>query len=430
MKKLMILFMFFPVLVFGMTCDNVKDTQTSDSRNLVCDSEKSTVTTFRTQNENVVLSNGVCEIKCTEEIVFSVDPIKKVLSGMSFNYPLYTSGIRKCSATYKYSEYENTIRRLVNEYASLTGAQKATKANELSNYYGMKKKCDEFTKNGSNYEEKYSYNGDVNLKIETSTNEVNVNYLFKPISEYISNVIVDEVSYDSCNYNETGRTCRNGDKTIAGWTETVNIYGKYTMDDVYLEKYTGKVVEAYNDKTCNAGDRFFTDLKEITKPVSGDTRDNGYKLTLSSSNLDADFRELGQKNGVTGTQLPNKLDWKLNVECSYQVKNLVFPQKIVGGSEDENYDKYGNNAFQYRLIDLSNPFPEREPGANWVGNEDIIDYTKNNLSTLEKFRITLNRSSINKIRDYNKVYKYDSFNMDEKDISKFIEANQEIIVRR
>lgn len=417
MKKIIFVLMLMPMVVFGITCETVKDNQEGNSRSLVCDNEKSTTTTFKTSKEETVLENSVCKITCSEEVIFSVDPIKKVLSGTSFNYPLYASGERKCKAVYNYQKYEAEIKKLVSEYATLTGTAKSNKANEITNYYAQKKACDEFTKEGSEYNKKYEYNGDVSLKVETSINEEIVPYEFKEISEYSSNVIMDEVRYDSCNYNETAKTCQGSSRTISGWTETAKMYGKYTMNDAFIEKYTGEIKNTYSGNTCNAGDRYFVSMNELTRPVKNDTTDKGYKLTLTATKLG--------NNLVAATG-----NWKLNVECWYKVKNLIFPQNNPGGSTDENYEKYGGTAFQYRIIDLDNPFPERNPGANWVGKEDIIYSTKDNLTSLQRFIITLDRSKIIETREYNDLHSYDTFNLNEMEKSSFIEANPSIIIRR
>lgn len=418
MKKIMFVLLFAPILVFGTTCDLEKDYQITDERNLTCDAEKRTMTSFSTTNEEVVVNNEVCKITCTENIVFSIDPIKKVLAGTSFNYPLYASGERKCKATYNYNAYEQKIRRLVNEYASLTGSAKATKANEITNYYALKKTCDEFTKAGSDFQNKYSYDGDVTLKVETSTNEVTIPYEFVEMEDYNSVVSTDEINYSlACNYNEANRTCSNSDKTINEWTETARIFGKYTMKDTYLEMYEGDIKDLYSNNTCNAGDRFFTSFSELTRPVANDTTDKGYKLTLTANNL-------GHNLGT----IPG--DWSLNVDCWYQVKNLIFPQGNSGTNVDDNYDEYGGTAFQYRIIDLNDPFPEREPGANWKGKETIITSTKDNLSSLQRFVISLDRSSINRIREYNDTHSYDTFNLNEMEKSPFVEANPNIIDRK
>ena len=417
MKKIIFILLMFPVVVFGNTCDVIEDTQTSNSRRLVCDAEKITTTKFKTNNDVTVLNNDVCTIKCSEEIVFSIDPVKKVLAGTSFNYPLYASGERKCTAEYKYQAYETKIRQLVSEYESLTGSQKTTKGNEITNYYAQKKACDEFTLKDSEYENKYAYAGDVKLKLETSTNEVNINYVFEDISEYSSVKILDEIKYNTCDLNENNKKCTYGDKAVIGWTETARIFGKYTMEDVYLEKYTGEVKDVYNDKTCNAGDRYFVNYNEISRPASNDPTDKGYKLTLTA-------RKLGHNLTLA------RNNWNLDVECWYQVKNMIFPQNNIGGTVDENYEKYGSTAFQYRLIDLNNPFPGRTPGANWKGKEDIITSTAENITTLQRFVITLNRSAINKIREYNDVHSYDTFNLQEMEKSVFIESNTGFIDRK
>ena len=135
-----------------------------------------------------MLDNSVCTITCTEDVVYSIDPIKKVLAGTSFNYPLYASGERKCKAAYHYDTYETKIRKLVDEYATLTGDAKATKGNEITNYYAEKKACDEFTKEGSELQHKYSYDDYVvNLHIETSTStDVVVPYVFVETEKYES----------------------------------------------------------------------------------------------------------------------------------------------------------------------------------------------------------------------------------------------------
>lgn len=411
MKKILFVIMFMPIVVFGMTCDPIVNSDTSKNRTLTCDATKSTTTSYKTDSEYEVLKNSVCTIKCTEEILFSIDPIQKVLAGTSFNYPLYASGIRKCTAVYNYADYETKITRLVNEYNSLTGSEKTTKGNEITNYYHEKKLCDNFKVDGSENQNKYTYNGNVSIKIETSTSEVTVPYVFKETS-YDNVVMMEEEVYNACNYNETSRKCLGDNKTVVGWSETSTLFGKYTMNDVFLEKHTGEVKNVNSSNTCNAGDRYFVSLTEITKPVNTDPNDKGYRLTLTANNIG---NNLGQSNNV----------WNLNVNCWYQVENLIFP-----GKTDENNEEYEGTAFQYRLIDLDNPFPGRSPGFNWAGKEDIIYSTKDNLSSLQKFVITLNRSSINKIREYNDVYPYDTFNLTEMEQSKFIESNTNIIDRR
>ena len=263
-----------PVVVFGSTCDFTKDNSTGNNRTITCDNDNRTVTTFKTPGEQTVLNNSICTIKCTEELAVSVNPITKVLAGTGFNYPLYVSGERKCTATYKYEEYETKIRKLVDEYSKLTGTEKSTKANEITNYYLDKKACDNFKEKGTDEYNKYQLNSKVSIKMQVSNSETVVeDYIYKDLQDSTYNVepIIDEVEYDACGFLESSKTCKEEDKTIASWTNSERIYGKYTFKDVYLEKYTGEVkTSPIEGKTCNAQDMHFTDFRLLSKPATGD----------------------------------------------------------------------------------------------------------------------------------------------------------------
>lgn len=425
MKKILAMLLLLPIFVSAETCDTVIDKQTTYDRNLVCDLNNNTTTLFKTNKEETVLNNSVCKITCTEEILFQIDPVKRVLAGTSFNYPLVTSGERKCTAVYNYNDYETKIRRLTYEYEELTGTAKTTKGNELTNYYAEKKACDEFVEKDGVYENQYKFNGNVELKVETSEKVVTIPYKFVNIDDYYSEVLKDDTPYyNACNYNEAKKECDGGEETTAGWTEYARIYGKYTMNDSYVEKYTGEIKDAQSDETCNAGDRYFVSMTEFTRPETGNTTDKGYSLTLIAKNLG--------NNLVTGGNT-----WNLHVDCWYQVKNLLFPQTNPGGKTDELYDDLGGTGFMYRLIDLNDPFPNREPGANWLGKESIISSTKDRLSTLQRFIINLNSSSIGRVRTYNDTHSYESFNIELKDVdgemkeySSFVQAFNDVIDRK
>jgi hypothetical protein len=396
MKKVLVLFVFLllPVFVYADSCSIKEDTQTDINRTVTCDSKLKTTTKYSSSKEETVLNNGVCTIKCTENLIFSIDPIKKVLSGTSFNYPLYVSGERKCTAVYDYTTYETTISKLVADYASLSGAAKTSKGNELSNYYGKKKECDEFAVDGSTYEKKYTMKANVSLKVATSTKVDNLNYSYKNISDYNSVLDKDEIKYYACNYNEADKTCSGSDRTLNGWIETARIFGKYTMPNTYIERYTGEVKTVSSSNTCNAGDRYFVNFNELTKPIVGATGDNGYTLTLTANNVGNNLISGGEK-------------WNLNVNCWYQVKNLFFPQ-----GTDDNFDEYGNTAFSYRQIDLNDPFPEREPGANWYNKTELITSTAKDIDKLKRYSIVLDGAAdIRKIKEYNENNPYVTFKL-------------------
>ena len=66
---------------------------------------------------------------------------------------------------------------------------------------------------------------------------------------------------------------------------------------------------------------------------------------------------------------------------------------VDGNPVEECRELAGLNAI-YRLVDTSNPFPNRQPGANWVGNESIIEFK----STEPIYSATLTPASIKAIR--------------------------------
>lgn len=414
MKKKLLLFvlLLMPLMVNALdVCDVASDNQTSNNRTLTCSPTQISTTKFKSTKEKEVLKNDVCTITCTEDIVFSIKPTQKVLAGMSFSYPLYSSGVRKCTAKYNYKNYEDRMQKLVDEYKILTDTTaKNNKVKELDALYEQKARCDGYAEAGNEYESKYSFNGEANLKVETSTNVENVTYEYKDIDEYYTNVVKDNINYYSCGYNSSTKNCDGAQRTTNGWVSTSRVYGKYTMKEVFIEKYTGEIKTTKGDNTCEGMDKFFVKLNEYTRPVSNDKDDNGYSLTLTATNLN--------------TKTINDTDWNLTVNCYYQVNNLMFPQGGTNVKADENYSKYGNTAFQYRIVALEEPFPDREAGANWKGNESIITSSKSIVfstnNTLERFIINLDRAGIRKVREYNELYKYDTFNLDSKEQSIFI----------
>ena len=424
MKKLILLsaILLMPLVVNAAdVCSVGSDNQTSNERTLTCSATQITSTKFKSTNEKEVLKNSVCTITCTEDLVFSIKPIQKVLAGMSFSYPLYVSGVRKCTAKYNYKNYEDTIQKFVEEYKTLTdNTAKTNKAKEIDTLYEQKARCDGYAVSGNEYENKYSLNGDAELKVETSTNVENVTYEYKDIDEYYTSVVEDKINYYSCGFNSTTRNCDGAQTTLNEWTSTSRVYGKYTMKEVYVEKYSGDIKTTKSDTTCEGMDRFFVSLNEYTRPVENDNDDNGYSLTLTANNLN--------------TKAINDTNWSLTVNCNYQVNNLMFPQGGTNVKEDENYSKYGNTAFQYRTVTLEEPFPDREAGANWKGNEEIITSSKSIIfssnNTLERFKINLDRAGIKKIREYNELYKYDTFNLDNNENSIFINNYSNYVERK
>ena len=220
MKKKLLLFalLLMPLMVNALdVCDVASDNQTSNNRTLTCSPTQISTTKFKSTKEKEVLKNDVCTITCTEDIAFSIKPTQKVLAGMSFSYPLYSSGVRKCTAKYNYKNYEDKMQKLVDEYKNLTDTTaKNNKAKELDALYEQKARCDGYAEAGNEYESKYSFNGEANLKVETSTNVENVTYEYKDIDEYYTNVVKDNINYYSCGYNSSTKNCNRAQRTTNG----------------------------------------------------------------------------------------------------------------------------------------------------------------------------------------------------------------------
>jgi hypothetical protein len=189
------------------------------------------------------------------------------------------------------------------------------------------------------------------------------------------------------------------------------------MPTTYIEKYTGKITTTPSSTTCNVGDKYFVNFNELTRPRKDNPTDNGYKLTLIATDLGDNLK------GSTSS-------WNLTTNCWYKVKNMSFPQGGTAGNTDENYSSYGNNAFVFRQIEVDNPFPDREPGANWYGKEDLILTTKDMIDRMVKFKLTLNSSLIKKTREYNDIYPYDTFNLNGMEKSLFLENNIDNLIRK
>lgn len=289
---------------------------------------------------------------------------------------------------------------------------------EITNLHQERIECDNFKEIGAEKFNKYEMDANVNIILETSTGDVDIPYHYEDMTDYTNSVEIYKKDFDGCEINLTTRKCDEVEQMTSEWTETASFNGKYTMQDAFLELYTGKRNTVYDGKSCNAGDRYFVPFYEITKPRSEDRTDLGYKITLNA-------RRLGDN------MLPaNRGNWNLTVNCHYQVSNLMYPQQDDRGNcIDENCNKYGTTAFEYRIVDLPDPFPSREPGANWKGREAIITSTKDNISSLLRFTINLNRSGIYKVRKYNELYSYDTFNLNEMEKSQFIINNTGIVCR-
>lgn len=97
-----IILMIGMIVVNGSTID----------RTLTCDATNQTFDKFNTKNQKA-FENSVCTITCSEELFYGYDPIKNVLAGRGFSYPLYLSGQKQCNAKYNYVSYYTRIQQII-----------------------------------------------------------------------------------------------------------------------------------------------------------------------------------------------------------------------------------------------------------------------------------------------------------------------------
>lgn len=93
--------------------------------------------------------------------------------------------------------------------------------------------------------------------------------------------------------------------------------------------------------------------------------------------------------------------WSINpFTCNYRVDNLIFPPK-----GDPNNDLYGNVAFMYRQVSLTDPFPGRSPGENWDGYSSLITSKGYKVySNTPLYTINLSPTEMQNIRGYGTNY--------------------------
>jgi hypothetical protein len=172
------------------------------------------------------------------------------------------------------------------------------------------------------------------------------------------------------------------------WNEKSTASNKLEFSKFYyVQRYTGELSTTISSGYDLGGRRVYTDFyqKSGTQNFSSNFDKIGPNLPLS------------QDNSMKIKPSSNKLT------CSYNVDNRIFPQE--GG---KNYPSYGSVAFTFRQISLTDPFPNRDPRTNWVG-QTIKGYEIYNNDP--KYKYYLNPTCMQAIRIYNnQSYGYGSFN--------------------
>lgn len=146
-------------------------------------------------------------------------------------------------------------------------------------------------------------------------------------------------------------------------------------------------------------------------------------IKLDSSNFPVNFNSAPTVHDI-------KIDYKCenatNNTCHYAVTECIGPKCPEPTPCDPTKENCGDNGKDngkidviYRVINLNNPFPNREPGSNWNKENYVNDYiTKNrNVNTEEiytkepMYEITLDPSLIREIRNDNKSVNYGDLNL-------------------
>ncbi len=468
--------------------------------NIECREDGPTVIKFNyPEDESVQIKsfeNEYCKVICKESINLAFNGITSVYAGKGFSYPLNMSATRSCQAEYKNIEsFDKLFREMIDSYLVLYGYQKDGipeadidgdgKKNEIDYLFvkqkinslytlkdlngkskkvldynndgvidesatdtllqvindmnNMKNSCDSW---GTTEESKYKLEPEVSLEITTSTNSKDIKYEYLEKTEPLNVKSMNESKYVSCSLvmSETTKlpSCK-GETSITGWSYISNISGQYNMPECEIELYTGKVIykgQTSSKPTCKAGNKFFVNFKELSKPSDIDDKiDKGYPLRLTVKKIGNNIDYSGSKN------------MSLNVGCSYKVLNLASPTKLDFVSKTLGSSiTIGNglSTFDYRTISLTNPFPERNPLSNWNGFIKVKVNGKDTLVPLKDYYITssadkirernlytidFNRNTISAIKDYNKSNQYGIFNLNPQNEKSYFIENNKVIKR-
>lgn len=393
------------ILMMGMIVVN----GATINKNLTCEANQ-TFDKFEAKDKEA-FKNSVCTITCSEELFYGYDPIKNVLAGRGFSYPLYLSGQRQCNAKYNYAAYYTSIQTLVNlRDGTSNSTLKQSYINQITNKLLEKQECDDYYKEGKDGE--YKIDADVSFEVQNSTKIDIVDYEFYETEEFETVYEESNTSYKGCELQNGTSSCVYTSKVVSEWETVDRIDGVYTVGERYIEAYTGNIKLSSSDsKDCKICNAYVVSFYEKTKPEEGAIGDKGYTLKIVAKNL--------------GSNISKDEDiWNLNVNCWYTVENIIFPQ--VG---DQNNTKYGESGFMYRLIDLKEPFPKRDPGDNWFGKENLIT---DDVRSKIMYEINLTRGAIKLVKEDNALNpnSYSIFDYDVNGRNAFIEKYIGIITRK
>ena len=228
------------------------------------------------------------------------------------------------------------------------------------------------------YDDKGSVSSEEKVKVpifRTTSTTVTVDWYLK--EDFYTCVSIDGYSYlraDKCKNNDRSNTW------LSGYSESFGSYSNYVILD-----------------TPNF-------------PVNFNSKIGKHSLTLT-------YECNGKKGGDCGYYVSECINGKCpeveNGECDPSKENCD------NGNDDNDSDNGMINII-YRVIDLNNPFPNREPGSNWNKENYVKDYITNNRDVetdavySEKkpmYEIDLDPSLIKEIRNDYKDVNYGDMNL-------------------
>jgi hypothetical protein len=145
---------------------------------------------------------------------------------------------------------------------------------------------------------------------------------------------------------------------------------KYEFPLIYITRYNGDINSYPTGVYYDGGRKFYTDLRGEAGIL--------YNLDMEIMDISPIFKR------------------RISYDCDYGVYN-EFPSQ-------------GQSLYMYRPISLSNPFPGRLPGSNWLGYINY-DFTKKNGKPVYDqsniiYQVNLTPERIKSIKQYNQNYGY------------------------
>lgn len=192
----------------------------------------------------------------------------------------------------------------------------------------------------------------------------NIASYYNPNPTIVADIEGNDYGNSSIRLESTSNSCSSN----GALESTCNL--TYELPDTYIDKYTGDLI-SYPSKAYYPGGRnFYTDLRGEAGTI--------YNLNLEMANISQIFK------------------WRVTYTCDYSVYN-EFP------SQDQSL-------YMYRPISLTNPFPGRSPGSNWLSYQDYDFTKKNNKSVYDTsniiYEVTLTPERLKSIKQYNQDNSY------------------------